>query len=480
MVEPVIVPRAEHPISRRDIDADALKVLYRLHESGYTAYLVGGGVRDLLLSRRPKDFDIGTSAHPYQVKKLFRNCWIIGRRFRLAHVRFGMKAIEVATFRKNIPAGSEAEPSEAPPSPHATDAGDLLIKHDNTFGTPEDDAFRRDFTINALFYDIADFSIIDYVGGLQDLKDGLIRCIGDPNERFQEDPVRMLRAIVMASRLGFRMDEPVVKAIATHRHLMATASPARLIEEYYKILRSGAAEVTFRALVEHRLLEPVTPEIQRGAKNVALWESLTALDAYRRKFESAPATLRNPILLGSMLIPLGLMPKKSHSRFDEDVEDDDSRGNAEPEGDGEAEGGPQRLDEAAKTHKSRFKRPPKEPILKIGSLPIARGDTERLRQVLSLQSRIADLEMSPRAKRALMHRGPFEDALTWFEVHGNAPAVLEHWKGFIEALGPEALHPPAPEPGAPPGEGRAPGAGRRRRGRRRRGRRPFNNKPPES
>lgn len=479
MTEPVIVPRAEHPISRRDIDADALKVLYRLQEGGYTAYLVGGSVRDLLLSRRPKDFDIGTSAHPYQVKKLFRNCWIIGRRFRLAHVRFGLKAIEVATFRKNIPAGSEAEPSEAPPSPHATDAGDLLIKHDNTFGTPEEDAFRRDFTINALFYDIANFSIIDYVGGLQDLKDGLLRCIGDPNDRFQEDPVRMLRAIVMASRLGFRIDEPVVKAIAKHRQLMATASPARLIEEYYKILRSGAAEATFRALVEHRLLEPVTPEIQRGAKNVALWESLAALDAYRRKFESAPATLRNPILLGSMLIPLGLMPKKSHSRFDEDLDDDGADDGSEAPVDGEAETG-NRRDLPAVAQKSRFKRPPKEPILKIGSLPIARGDTERLRQILSLQGRIGDLELSPRAKRALMHRGPFEDALTWFEIHGNSPTVLEHWKGFIEALGPEALHPPALEPGAPPVDGRDPGAGRRRRGRRRRGRRSFNNKPPES
>jgi len=482
MTEPVIVPRAEHPISRRDIDADALKVLYRLQESGYTAYLVGGSVRDLLLSRRPKDFDIGTSAHPYQVKKLFRNCWIIGRRFRLAHVRFGMKAIEVATFRKNIPAGSEAEPAEAPPSPHATDAADLLIKHDNTFGTPEEDAFRRDFTINALFYDIANFSIIDYVGGLKDLKDGLLRCIGDPNDRFQEDPVRMLRAIVMASRLGFRIDEPVIKAIAKHRQLMATASPARLIEEYYKILRSGAAEVTFRALVEHRLLEPVTPEIQRGAKNVALWESLAALDAYRRKFESAPATLRNPILLGSLLIPLGLMPKKSHSKFDDDVDDEDAGGNSEEAEDGAVEGasndGP--LHQAAKAHKSRFKRPPKEPILKIGSLPIARGDTERLRQILSLQGRIADLEMSPKAKRTLMHRGPFEDSLTWFEIHGNAPTVLEHWKGFIEALGPDALRPPAAEPGAPSADGRAPGEGRRRRGRRRRGRRGGFNQPPES
>lgn len=476
MTEPVIVPRAEHPISRRDIDADALKVLYRLQEGGYTAYLVGGSVRDLLLSRRPKDFDIGTSAHPYQVKKLFRNCWIIGRRFRLAHVRFGLKAIEVATFRKNIPAGSEAEPAEAPPSPHATDAADLLIKHDNTFGTPEEDAFRRDFTINALFYDIATFSIIDYVGGLQDLKDGLLRCIGDPNDRFQEDPVRMLRAIVMASRLGFRIDEPVVKAIATHRKLMATASPARLIEEYYKILRSGAAEVTFRALAEHRLLEPVTPEIQRGAKNVALWESLAALDAYRRKFESAPPSMRNPILLGTMLLPLGLMPKKAHNRFDDDDDDDaGSPASVAPGASADKEGLPQPT-----SHKSRFKRPPKEPILKIGSLPIARGDTERLRQILSLQGRIADLEMTPRAKRALMHRGPFEDALTWFEIHGNAPAVLEHWKGFIEALGPEALHPPAPEPGAPPVDQRAPGANRRRRGRRRRGRRGGFNKPPES
>ena len=165
MTEPVIVPRAEHPISRRDIDADALKVLYRLRESGYEAYLVGGSVRDLLLSRRPKDFDIGTSAHPYQIKKLFRNCWIIGRRFRLAHVRFGTKTIEVATFRKNVPAGTEAEPSEAVATPPDNDH-ELQIRHDNTFGTPEEDAFRRDFTINALFYNIADYSIIDYVGGL--------------------------------------------------------------------------------------------------------------------------------------------------------------------------------------------------------------------------------------------------------------------------------------------------------------------------
>jgi poly(A) polymerase len=485
MTEPVIVPRAEHPISRRDIDADALKVLYRLHESGAVAYLVGGSVRDLLLGRRPKDFDIGTSAHPYQVKKLFRNCWIIGRRFRLAHVRFGLKTIEVATFRKNVPAGSESEPSHPvdpvaeaplldPVAQGRADAQALLnpkSHHDNTFGTPEEDAFRRDFTINALFYDIGTYSIIDYVGGLQDLKEGLIRCIGDPNERFQEDPVRMLRAIVMASRLGFRLDRPVIDAIRSHRDLLGTASPARMIEEYYKILRSGAAEQTFRALAEHRLLEPVTPEIQRGAKAQAVWDGLAALDAYRRKFESAPPTLRNPILLGTLLLPLGLMPRSERRDWDSGDEPEEMDGNAAVSSAGDP------LARASRT-KSKFRRPPKEPILKIGMLPIARGDTERLRQVLSLQSRIADLEMSPRAKRSLMHRSPFEDALTWFEIHGNAQAVLEHWKGFIEALGDEARHAPQGGDGALPPEG-AEAQKRRRRHRRRRRGRGFK-RPPES
>jgi tRNA nucleotidyltransferase/poly(A) polymerase len=480
MADPVIVPRAEHPISRRDIDSDALKVLYRLHEAGYVAYLVGGSVRDLLLSRRPKDFDIGTSAHPYQIKKLFRNCWIIGRRFRLAHVRFGMKTIEVATFRKNVPAGTEAESPEKPAeSAFARSSSDELRRdglgepghHDNTFGTPEEDAFRRDFTINALFYDIGTYSIIDYVGGLKDLQDGLLRCIGDPNERFQEDPVRMLRAIVMASRLGFRLDPPIVAAIERHRSLIATSSPARLIEEYYKILRSGSAEQTFRALAEYRLLDPITPELQRGAKNQALWDGLSSLDAYRRKFEAAPATLRNPVLLGTLLVPLGLMPKRDRT-FRDHGEDDGGHGEYR-ELDAAA---PEPGNELVPRARPKFRRPPKEPILKIGMLPIARGDTERLRQVLSLQSRIADLEMSPRAKRALMHRSPFEDALTWFEIHGQAPAVLEHWKGFIEALGPNAVHQP-PEGEAETAPGERSGRPRRRRGRRRRRGHGYNRQP---
>src|ERR1044071_3663416 len=180
MRQPVIVPRAEHPLSRSQVDADALKVLYRLHQNGHTAYLVGGSVRDLLLNRRPKDFDIGTSAHPYQVKKLFRNCWIIGRRFRLAHVKFGTKVIEVATFRRQLAPGEEVVAEGVPAPDPSTAEGRHLIHHDNTFGTPEEDAFRRDFTVNALAYDIADFSIIDYVGELEDLDAKVVRSTGHP------------------------------------------------------------------------------------------------------------------------------------------------------------------------------------------------------------------------------------------------------------------------------------------------------------
>src|SRR5437870_11541184 len=206
MVEPRIVPRAEHALSRRDIDPDALKVLYRLRQFDHIGYLVGGSVRDLLLGRRPKDFDIGTSAHPYQVKKLFRNCWIIGRRFRLAHVKFGTKVIEVATFRRQVAAGEEIVADGVPAPDPNTPEGHLLVHHDNTFGTPEEDAFRRDFTINALFYDIATFSIIDYVGGLDDLRAGVVRSIGEPEVRLREDPVRMLRAIALAARLDFTIE----------------------------------------------------------------------------------------------------------------------------------------------------------------------------------------------------------------------------------------------------------------------------------
>jgi len=399
MGDPVIVERAAHSLSRSQIDPDALKVLYRLHQNSYVAYLVGGSVRDLLLGRRPKDFDIGTSAHPYQVKRLFKNCWVIGRRFRLAHVRFGMKTIEVATFRRKVTAEELAAAEEAAAelleTPEEGNAAPGLIHRENTFGTPEEDAFRRDFTINALFYDIGTFSIIDYTGGLEDLRAGIVRSIGDPAERFHEDPVRMLRAIAMAARLGFTIDAPIDNAIGNGRAEIARSAPARLIEEFYKLLRSGASEQAFRMMAERRLLEPIAHDLQKGAGD-RLWQSLAAVDAYRKRHEDTPDTLSNAILLGSLLVPLGM---SGHPR--------------QPAGT-ELE---------------------KEPRLTLGMLPLARRDVERFRQIMGLQRRLLDARLSPRARRAMMHRGPFREALTWLAIHGQAPEAVEHWRGFIEASG---------------------------------------------
>jgi len=399
MGDPVIVERAAHSLSRSQIDPDALKVLNRLHQNSYVAYLVGGSVRDLLLGRRPKDFDIGTSAHPYQVKRLFKNCWVIGRRFRLAHVRFGMKTIEVATFRRKVTAeelaAAEEAAAEQRETPEEGNAGPGLIHRENTFGTPEEDAFRRDFTINALFYDIGTFSIIDYTGGLEDLRAGIVRSIGDPAERFHEDPVRMLRAIAMAARLGFTIDAPIDNAIGNGRAEIARSAPARLIEEFYKLLRSGASEQAFRMMAERRLLEPIAHDLQKGSGE-RLWQSLAAVDAYRKRHEDTPDTLSNAILLGSLLVPLGM---SGHPR--------------QPAGT-ELE---------------------KEPRLTLGMLPLARRDVERFRQIMGLQRRLLDARLSPRARRAMMHRGPFREALTWLAIHGQAPEAVEHWRGFIEASG---------------------------------------------
>ncbi|HVJ26713.1 MAG TPA: polynucleotide adenylyltransferase PcnB, partial [Vicinamibacterales bacterium] len=412
MVEPTVVPRSEHTISRRDIDPDALKVLYRLHEHNYVAYLVGGSVRDLLLQRHPKDFDIGTSAHPHQVKKLFRNCWIIGRRFRLAHVKFGTKTIEVATFRRLVEGSGvtpEAEAAldlpgeatreldaltvdhdgntlEAEAAPRARRrAEDHLIQRDNTYGTPEEDAFRRDFTVNALFYDIGTFSIIDYTGGLQDLDARLIRCIGDPEVRFLEDPVRMLRAVVLAARLEFAIDEESLEAIFAHKHEIARSAAPRLLEEYYKILRSGHAAEAFRQLDETGLLREITPELEDAPE--AFWNAMGAIDRYRAQFNSAPDSLTNTILAGTLLHPMGII-------------------------------GP----------RTRFHADPLERKLDLGLLPIARRDVERLQQIFSMVPRVLDIQAPMRAQRGLLHRQSLNETLTWLEIHGDRPDVVAHWR----------------------------------------------------
>ncbi|MGV6825381.1 MAG: polynucleotide adenylyltransferase PcnB [bacterium] len=273
--DPVIIPRSDHGISRASISEAALKVLYRLKKAGYQSHLVGGGVRDLLLGHEPKDFDVATDATPEEVRQLFSNCRLIGRRFRLAHVRFGREIIEVATFRGDA---SNAE---------VTDASENgMILRDNVFGTIEEDALRRDFTVNALFYNIDGFSVIDYADGMADLEAGLLRLIGDPETRYREDPVRMLRAVRFAAKLGFRLEQGTEAPILELAHCLAEVPAARLFEEVLKLFQSGYAVAAFEKLRQYGLfaqLFPLTEEalshedhhfplilVERGLENTDL------------------------------------------------------------------------------------------------------------------------------------------------------------------------------------------------------------------
>ena len=272
--KPVVYSRPEHCISRKNIDPDAVRVLYRLSQLGYTAYLVGGGVRDLLLGRTPKDFDVGTSAKPNELKRAFRNCFLIGRRFRLAHLRFeGGKIIETATFRQNSQTVGEI-------IEHAAEGP----MEDNTFGTPETDAYRRDFTVNGLFYDIKDFSVIDWVGGMKDLDRRIIRAIGDPDIRFREDPVRMMRAIKFSSRLGFSIERRTLAAMKRHHACILTASIPRVCEEVFRLFPYGKSAEAFRLMWSCGLLGDLMPQLAKaidasgGAKSPA-WKYLAVLDS---------------------------------------------------------------------------------------------------------------------------------------------------------------------------------------------------------
>lgn len=267
---PTILSRSAHCISRQQIDENTLKVLYRLHRSGYQAFLVGGSVRDLLLNRQPKDFDIGTDATPQQVKKLFRNCFLVGRRFRLAHIRFGNdQVIEVATFRRH------PHPDELPEDP---EEHGFFVQ--NQFGTARQDAFRRDFTINALFYNIANFSIVDHVGGLSDLENRRLRVIGDPKIRFEEDPVRMLRALEFSARLDFSLDAETLAAISARAPLIAEAAPARVREELMELFRHGVGAEVLQRAQSLGLLQPLMGGYQPGETTFKL---LGLLNQYFKK-----------------------------------------------------------------------------------------------------------------------------------------------------------------------------------------------------
>ncbi|HYA38011.1 MAG TPA: polynucleotide adenylyltransferase PcnB [Candidatus Methylomirabilis sp.] len=263
--EPLIIPRAQHSISRALISDNAIKVLHRLKDAGYASLLVGGCVRDLLLGREPKDFDVVTDARPEEIRKLFHNARVIGRRFRLVHVRYGRDIVEVATFRA-IPRdiSEESIPRDEEEGPGAENANMLELGSHNVFGTQEEDAVRRDFTVNALYYNIRDFSVMDYVGGTEDLKRGVLRVIGDPAIRYREDPVRMLRAVRFAAKLGFKIEDKTAAPIRDLAPLLASVPAARMFEEVLKLFHGGYALETYELLRHYGLFQYLFPRTEKS------------------------------------------------------------------------------------------------------------------------------------------------------------------------------------------------------------------------
>ena len=327
--KPRVYPR---PIPLHRIDPDAVKVLRRLSHGEHTAYLVGGGVRDLLLGRAPKDFDIATSARPQEVKRLFRNCRIIGRRFRLAHILFSRgKVIEVATFRRDprfdgqprartsdsstAAVGDNGVPIPLSPKPDRWPLQDLLIHHDNVFGLPHEDAARRDFTINGLFYDIERQEVIDYVQGMDDLRSGVVRTIGEPAVRFREDPVRLLRAIKFSARLDMGIDPEVYDAMVAQRHGLNRCSRPRVLEELLRLLRGGAAHRSIYLMWDVGVLGVVLPELTAFLEDEAagaslLWGRLSAIDERVRAGEPpSDAVLLAALLWGTIAEALECVPQ---------------------------------------------------------------------------------------------------------------------------------------------------------------------------
>ena len=389
-----ILARPEHSISRKLISAGAVKVLYRLKNAGYKAYLCGGAVRDLMLGGRPKDFDVCTDAEPGDLRRLFRNARIIGRRFRLAHVIFQDGIVEVSTFRQ----APDPEEQKGPD-------GDLLITSDNAFGTPQEDAFRRDFTINALFYNVADFSVIDYVGGTDDLEQGLIRVIGDPDLRFCEDPVRMLRACEFAGRLGFTIEAETQEAIQRHGEDLRRAAAPRLTEELMQLLKCGHAGASMQWMLELGVLDVLLPEAgamitaaQRGAGNFGgILPTLDRMTAENREVPDA-------VLLSSVLLPQIML-----RRFE--VESVDGRWMPMPA----------YLQVVRETMESFLER-----------FSLANFKRTMVIHVLEGFHRLCSEGWTPAQRVRFASKSYFDDALLLFEIlvraTGEGHPVLEHWQ----------------------------------------------------
>jgi poly(A) polymerase len=381
---PNVVPRREHNISRSLIDPDALKILYRLNRYGHTAYLVGGSVRDLLLGRTPKDFDISTSAHPNEIKKLFGNCRLIGRRFRLAHVFFrGGKIIEVSTFRTI----SEFDMEDGP------------VVSDNTFGTPWEDAFRRDFTVNALFYNLADFSVIDYVGGLEDLRKGVIRCIGDPDVRFREDPIRMLRGVRFASLLGFNLDKESSQVIGAMRDEIWKGALPRILEEILRMMDRGSGKKALLLLDESGFLATLFPEIHSHGAVESLKPYLDILEGLDARFASG-RDVEPWLVLSCLLYPLFDLSLRTTENVD--------------------------LVKLAR-----------ESIMDVcARIQIPRKIQDRMRQITAAQPRLFGLGSTRFQPRTILRKSYFTDAFTLFEIVASTSdegcKLISGWRALIE------------------------------------------------
>ncbi|HEY3055614.1 MAG TPA: polynucleotide adenylyltransferase PcnB [Thermoanaerobaculia bacterium] len=392
----VVVDRSDHPISRRQIPENVLKVLYRLHRSGYRAYLCGGSVRDLLMQRTPKDFDIATDAHPSEIRRLFRNSRIIGRRFRLVHVIFQDMIVEVATFRREPERGNEEN-------------AEILVTDDNTFGSPLQDARRRDFTINGLFYNIADFSVIDYVGGLDDIHESRVRVIGDPDVRFREDPVRMMRAIEFASRLGFDIEPATYDAILRHRSEILKASPPRVSEEILELLRRGWSQGAFRLMVDSGLLQPLLPEVYNAIANDRapyFWKMLEVLD---RTVQSG-RRISDPVLLSVLLLPWII----------DELEKEQKRRD-----------GRMRISEVL-----IFIRDLIQPICARMTLPA--GTRHQIELAVETLWRLLEPPADRRAQFRFVYREPFNDALALLELYalssGKYVEQYRQWNAFAQRV----------------------------------------------
>lgn len=397
----VVIDRSAHPISRRSIPENVLKVLYRLHRSGYRAYLCGGSVRDLLMGRTPKDFDVVTDAHPSEVRRLFRNSRIIGRRFRLVHIIFQDQVVEVATFRRE-----PERPLQGAPGPEEEVVEEnLLITDDNTFGSPLQDARRRDFTINALFYNISDFSVIDYVGGIEDLGEGRVRVIGDPDLRFREDPVRMMRAIEFASRLGFEIESNTYDGILRHRNDILKASPPRVSEEILELLRRGWSRGAIRLMVDTGLVQPLLPEIYesiRGDRAPYFWKMLEVLD----RTVQAGRKISDAVLLSVLMLPWVI----------DEIEAEESRRAAR-----------MKISEV-----TQFIREQIQPL--CARMALSAGTRHQIEQALETLWRLLEPPTDRRSQFRAVYREPFNDALSLLELYalssGRYVDIFRQWQAF--------------------------------------------------